>query len=189
MAYPNSVLRIKNIYTALPKWGNVWDWENIFLDFFGYLNTLHPSIKWTNETEKDNKIAIFDILILRTELGYATTVYRKPAASDRYFHYTSVQAWKGKASAIYTLKERPHEYCSNETLLADELSYLLQVFIQNGYPENTVWRILYQDKREKQQKEPFDVAKALYVLYHPRARRLYKVLQEDFGLTISYKKT
>ena len=195
-------IKIEAKITAHPKWGNIWDWvrliddtlsvwqsENVFLEFFEYLNTLHPSIKWTNETEKDNKIAIFDILILRTELGYDTTVYRKPAASDRYIHYTSAQAWKEKASAIYTLRERAHEYCNNETLLAEELSYLLQVFIQNGYPENTVWRILYQDKREKKQKEPFDVTKALHVPYHPRARRLYKILQEDFGLTISYKKT
>ena len=76
----------------------------------------------------------------------------KEKASDRYFHYTSAQAWKEKASAIHTLRERAHEYCSNETLLAEELSHLLQVFkfIQNGYPENTIWRILYQDKREKQ---------------------------------------
>ena len=132
---------------------SVWQSENIFLDFFGYLNTLHPSIKWTNETENKNKIATFDILILR------------PATSDRYIHYTSAQAWKEKASAIYI---EP---------------------IQNAYPENTVWRILYQDKREKKQKEPFDVTKALHVPYHPRARRLYKILQEDFGLTISYKKT
>ena len=100
-------INIEAKITAHPKWGNVWDWvrlvddtlsvwqsENIFLEFFEYLNTLHPNIKWTNETEKDNKIAIFYILILRTELGYDTTVYRKPAASDRYIHYTSAQAWK-----------------------------------------------------------------------------------------------
>ena len=58
------------------------------------------ALKWTYEVEKDNKIAIFDILILRTDSGYSTTVYRKPAASDRYIHYTSAQAWKEKASAI-----------------------------------------------------------------------------------------
>ena len=64
--------------------------------------------------EKDNKIAIFDILILRTDSGYSTTVYRKPAASDRYIHYTSAQAWKEKASAIRTLKARAYEYCSDK---------------------------------------------------------------------------
>ena len=94
--------------------------------------------------EKEGKIAIFDILITRTEAGYSTTVYRKKSASDRYIHYTSAQAWKEKASAIRTLKNRVIKYCSDEHLLAEEFSYLLEVFIQNGYPEKTVWNILYE---------------------------------------------
>jgi hypothetical protein len=84
------------------KWKKIWDsarliddtlsaWESeeIFLEFFQYLNTIHPGIKWTNETEKDGKLAIFDILIMRGENGLQTTVYRKKTASDRYIHYTS----------------------------------------------------------------------------------------------------
>mgnify|MGYP000113644456 CR=1 FL=1 len=48
-----------------PKWGRIWDWvrliddtlsvwdsEEIFQEFFQYLNTLHPHVQWTNETEK-----------------------------------------------------------------------------------------------------------------------------------------
>ena len=54
--------------------------------------------------EKEGKLAIFDILIIRTETGYGTTVYRKKSASDRYIHYTSAQVWKEKACAIRTLK-------------------------------------------------------------------------------------
>ena len=58
-------------------------------------------------------------------------MYRKAAASDRYIHYTSAQAWKEKPSAIQTLQATAHEYCSDEELLAEELAYLLEVFIQN----------------------------------------------------------
>ena len=72
------------------------------------------------------------------KLAIQQTVYRKEAASDRYIHYTSAQAWKEKAAAIHALKARAIEYCSDEQLLADKLAHLLQVFIQNGYPENTV---------------------------------------------------
>ena len=55
-----------------------------------------------NEVEKDNKIAIFDILILGTDSGHLAMVYQKPTVSDRYIHYTSAQAWKEIASAIHT---------------------------------------------------------------------------------------
>ena len=126
----------------------------------------------------DNKFAIFGILILRTDAGYSTTVYRKPAASDRYIHYTSAQAWKEKASAIWTLKARAYEYCSDEELLAEELSHLLQVFVGNGYPANTVWRILYQDNKGKKNEVELDVSKSLYAPYYPRARRLDIILRK-----------
>ena len=54
---------------AHPKWGNIWDWvrfiddtlsawesEDIFQEFFEFLNSLHHSIKWTCETEKDKRL-------------------------------------------------------------------------------------------------------------------------------------
>ena len=121
--------------------GQIWDWvrliddtlsvwtsKEVFLEFFEFLNTIHEGIKWTNETEEDNKLNIFDIQIIRTEEGkYETTVYRKKSASDRYTHFTSSQAWKKKACAIRTLKSRALDYCSTDALLADELSHLLQV--------------------------------------------------------------
>ena len=85
---------------------------------------MHDSIKWTYEVKNNKKITIFDILILRTDFGYSITVYRKPAASDRYIHYTSAKAWKEKASAKQKLKAPAYEYCSDEELLAEELSHL-----------------------------------------------------------------
>ena len=167
---------------------SVWESEEKFLNFFEYLNTLHDNIKWTCETEKDNCLAIFDMQIIRTGRGYSTTVYRKPTATDRYIHFTSSQAWKEKASAIRTLKARALEYCSDQTLLAEELNHLLMVFIKNGYPENTVWRILYQESREKKNYE-IEFDKALYVPYHPRAKRFYKTIKEQFGIDCIFKKT
>ena len=72
---------------------SVWESKSHFLECFAYLNTLHPNIKWTHETEEDGKIAIFDIQIIQTEQGYDTTVYRKKSASDRYtlHFFTSVE--------------------------------------------------------------------------------------------------
>ena len=83
---------------------------------------------------------------MRTEEGKCeTTVYRKKSASDRYIHFTSSQAWKEKACAIRMLKSRAAN-CSTDALFTDELSHLLQVFM--GYPERTVWRLLYEKSRK-----------------------------------------
>ena len=96
-----------------------------------------------------------------------TTVYRKSSASDRYIHYTSWQAWKEKVGAIRTLKNRALTYCSNEQLLA----HLLEVFIQNGYPEKMVFRIVYKERtgdgitQNKQQNERMKCVQILS-MYH-----------------------
>ena len=142
-------------------------WRDI-LRIFEYFNTLHGRKKMDEWSwKKGNKIAMFDILPRRADSGYSATVYRKPAASDRYRHYTSAQAWKEKVSAIHTQKSRPYVYCREEEYLAKELSHILQLFIDNGYPANTVWRILYQDKKEKKKEGELDISKALYTPYHP----------------------
>ena len=149
---------------------------------------MHQGIKWTCEKEKEGKLAIFDIQIMREGNKLKTTVYRKASSSDRYIHYTSWQAWREKACAIRTLKNRAILYCSDEELLADELAYLLQVFIQNGYPEKVVYRMLYEEKRKEQERE-IDFKHTFYVPYHVRAKKLYKVLQENFGIYTIYRKT
>ena len=121
------------------------------------------------------------------------TVYRKSSASDRYIHYTSWQPWKEKAGAIRTLKNRAHTYCSDEYLLAEELSYLLGGFLKNGYPEKVVYRILYEEmkttKQQQQGDKATDFANVFYVPYHSRAKRLYNILREQFGITTIFKKT
>ena len=95
---------------------------------------------------------------------------------------------------IRTLKNRAYTYCSDEQLLAEELSYLLEVFVQNGYPEKVVHRIRYNEKKpvklhQQSIDKKTDFANVFYVPYHNRAKRLYKILQEQFGITTIFKKT
>ena len=72
-----------------PRWKKCWDWvrliddtlsgwesEEVFDEFFEFLNTLHPGIKWTCEKEQNGKLAIFDIQLIREGTKLATSVYR-----------------------------------------------------------------------------------------------------------------
>ena len=45
--------------------------------FFRYMNSRHPSIKFTFEKENDNKVSFFDISITRTENKFTTSIFRK----------------------------------------------------------------------------------------------------------------
>jgi hypothetical protein len=142
------------------KWKNKWDWvryiDDTFMcwndslevldEFILFLNNLHPKIKWTSEAERDNRINFLDILITRTNEGNETTVYRKDSASDRYIHFSSAQSWQEKVAAMRTLKHRALTYCSTPTALEMELDHLQSVFIQNGFPINTIQRVLFKER-------------------------------------------
>jgi hypothetical protein len=75
-------------------------------------------------------------------------------------------------------------------------AHLVNVFVENGYPEKIVQRILYEEGKFKDSLEEkygktfeLDFAKCFYVPYHPRARRLYRILEKKFGFFLAYKKT
>ena len=94
---------------------------------------------------------------------------------------------EGEVGVIRTLKTRAHTYCSNEQLLADELTHLLEVFIQNGYPEKLVHRVLYKEMKEHEmtqqtQKEPIDFNNSFYVPFHNRAKKLNVILLKKNGI-------
>ena len=72
----------------------------------------------------------------------------------------------------------------------DELTYLSDVFVQNGYPATVVHRILFEEKeKDNTVSEKIDFARVFYAPYHPRARKLYRILEEQFSITPVYQKT
>jgi hypothetical protein len=185
-----------------------WDDSMHELDeFIIFLNSLHPKIKWTCEIEKDHKINFLDILITRTGEGNQTTVYRKESASDRYIHFSSAQAWQEKVAAMRTLKHRALTYCSTPKALEDELNHLHTVFLQNGFPNETIQKILFKEKPNTEklaqeveilnvetgdyeiQSKAKDFSLAFFAPFHPRANRMFKMLKNKFGIDTVYKKT
>jgi hypothetical protein len=193
--------KVEKVISNHPKWGEMWDWCRLiddtlskwpskeeFLEFHNFINTLHPTIKWTYETEEENKLAIFDVLIIKKEDELETTVYRKETATNRYIHWTSAQAPKEKINAMKTLKNRALAYCSNPQLLADELTTLQDIFHQNGYPPQLVKRILFRDSIPPKEEE-IDLNRTFYAPYHRKAEKMFKTIQDKFNLQIIFKKT
>ena len=58
--------------------------------FLHHLKSQQPTIRFTMETEKENKIAFLDTSVSREPDGCLTTsVYRKPTHTDQYLAYDS----------------------------------------------------------------------------------------------------
>ena len=193
--------KIEKVISKHPKWKSKVDWvrkaDDTFMvwtdsidqleEFHQYLDSLHPTIKWSKQIEENGQLPYLDILIIKTPNGNQTTVYRKPSHSDRYTHFTTAQAWKEKIITITTLRQRAEIYCSTEELKQKELEHLEQTFICNGYPQHIINRYLYQNQptsnsTEEQSKGHF------YAPYHPLAHNLFKKLQQKFNISPLYKK-
>ena len=53
-------------------------------EFLTKLNCLHPFLKFTFVKEKGKCLPFFDVYVERTDIGFETSVYRKPTFTDQY---------------------------------------------------------------------------------------------------------
>ena len=106
-------------------------------DFLVTLNRLHPALKFTFENEHDGKLPFLDILVERTELGFETSVYRKPTFSGQYIRWESFSLRKRKTNLIATLVHRALMICTKNKL-KQEIDFIKKILLDNGYPEDIV---------------------------------------------------
>ena len=91
----------------------ILDRENVD-DFLQHLNNQQPSIRFTMETEKDNKLAFLDTAVLRESDGRLTTsVYRKPTHADQYLAYDSHHPQSVKRGIVKCLYEHAKRLVTN----------------------------------------------------------------------------
>ncbi|XP_076247886.1 LOW QUALITY PROTEIN: uncharacterized protein LOC143187549 [Calliopsis andreniformis] len=131
-------------------------------NFLKYINSLHPKIQFTMETETEEQtIPFLDVLVTRKPDGtLGHQVYRKPTHTNRCLpassHHHSVQ----KNSVLSSLIHRAINICEEEHL-PEELNHIRNTLQQNGFSKNkinrTIDRILHptdrpstSDNKEKQ---------------------------------------
>ena len=102
-------------------------------------NSLHPSIKFTLEMQKeDTTIPFLDVLLVIQEDGsLGHKVYRKPTHTDRFLHYNSFHHPSIKTSVCKTLINRAKTICEVDNI-EGELEHLRSVLKMNAYPKKFI---------------------------------------------------
>ena len=114
---------------------------NTFLD---YMNSQHPKIKFTMETENDNKLPFLDILVTKTQNNLNTSIYRKDTFSGLGVNYLSKCFSNFKNNAFSTMFYRAFRLTSSYEAFHNEIMYLKKVFYQQWIS----WKyILWQIKK------------------------------------------
>ena len=109
--------------------------------FLNHLNSRHPNIKFTMETELEGKLPFLDVLVIKKptgELGH--TVYRKATHTDRYLNANSNHHPAQKRTVIKTLLNRANKIAEPE-YLGQELDHLKTVLVANGYDMSEINRV------------------------------------------------
>ena len=91
-------------------------------------------MKFSFEEEKNGKLSFLDVEVPREGNKFPTTVCRKPTFSGVYMRFDSFLPNTYKFSMIYTLVFRYFSICSNWTNFHNELVFLRDTFLKNGYP-------------------------------------------------------
>ena len=124
--------------------------------FLQHLNSQQPTIRFTMETENDNKIAFLDASVSRESDGrHTTSVYRKPA-------YDSHHPQSVKRGIVECLYDRPKRLVTKPSVISAEKKHLSSVLVSNGYPSSLVQKI--SKARTAPKKEPVAEFKSTAVL-------------------------
>ena len=95
-------------------------------------------MKFTLESERNNSIAFFDIIIVKHNDSFATNLYRKPTFMGLGCKYNSAISEVYKTGLIICLTDRAYKISSTCQAFCAELEYFRMCFSQNKYPVKVI---------------------------------------------------
>ena len=102
--------------------------------FLAYLNSKHPNINFTCEMEQNNKLPFLDSTVTFHGNHFSTNTYRKPTYTGLGLNYLSHIPRIYKINSIKTLINRAYNICSTWSAFHEEMTFLKNFFMSNGYP-------------------------------------------------------
>ena len=115
----------------------MWPDQHNFQLFFNSVNSLANSIKFTTESEIDQRIPFLDVTVHRHPSGFTYSIYRKPTHSNQYIHYFSWHPDHVKRSSVFSLFLRAYRLCDHPHL-DTEINYIYKSFKNVGFPTHVI---------------------------------------------------
>ena len=78
-----------------------------------------------------------DVYIKKTDVGFETSVYRKPTFTGQYLRWEFFSPLKRKISLVSTLVHRALMFCTKRRLNG-EIEWIKKISLENGYPKNVI---------------------------------------------------
>ena len=88
------------------------DHEGQAKQFCNFLNSTHPNMSFTMETEQDGKLNFLDTLVNKIHTVFFTSLYRKPTFTGLYTNWSSLIPLNYKIGLIKSLINRAYNISS-----------------------------------------------------------------------------
>ena len=116
--------------------------KSAHIEFAACLTDVDERLRFTFEIEEDGKLPFLDALLMREPDGsLSTKVYRKTSNTGLTINPRSNQdptAWIGVFKSALC---RAYRVCSNETLIKEEIEFLINNFEDNGFDRHKLRQI------------------------------------------------
>ena len=108
--------------------------------FFEYLNSCHPNIKFTMETEEKGQLPFLDVLLSKQSASdrqgsFITSVYRKKTYTGLLTNYFSFTPFKYKLGLIKTLIDRAYKINNTTRGFHNDIKNLSEILKRNMFPK------------------------------------------------------
>jgi hypothetical protein len=111
-----------------------------------YMNSCHPNMKFTFETEKNNSLNFIGLTVSHNvsacNFGFSTKVYRKPTSTELYMNFNSFIPLQYRLSVFKCLVFRAIRLCSSWIDISDEILSLRAMLLRNAFPSWVLDRII-----------------------------------------------
>ena len=102
--------------------------------FFQFLNTLHPSIKFTMDVEEDCKLNFLDTVVDKNKGNFTLDMYRKSTFTGQYVHWDSLIPLCYKIGLVKSLLCRAYSICTGWQRIKKEFDFIRTCLTRNGFP-------------------------------------------------------
>ncbi|KAL1117764.1 hypothetical protein AAG570_004079 [Ranatra chinensis] len=160
------------------------DADNTASDILNFLNSVHPNLTYTIESETDNKLNFLDLTIEKTGQKLDFSIFRKPSYPSTTIHKTSNHPTSQKQSAYRYLINRLQSYPLSPNNYKKELQIIYQTATENGFSRTDIDKLLNSNNNKKNKENPTTYASFTYV--GPETHKITNTLRK-YGITPAFK--
>ena len=150
--------------------------------FIAYLNSIHPTIKFTSE-RSTNSIPFLDVkILLENGKKKETDLYCKPTDKHQYLLHSSSHSYHTKKSIPYSLALRLRRISSKDGFFTELERYLTKRGYKNNFVKSQISRAKSTPRNDTLKENSPEIKKTyrvpLITTYNPALPNIHKVLRQ-----------